>query len=80
MTYETPRPRRSYTYTTIYGSLSKVIEFNKSFRDMLLKGWEEDGSVNYVATPPTGKIVCIQRFRRPSPDNPLLTEIDSVHA
>ena len=53
----------SYNYKTIYGTLPKSNEFNADYKNMLDNGWEADGPTSYVATPPTGKIVCIQRFK-----------------
>tara|TARA_R110002012_G_scaffold314219_3_gene526686 strand:- start:753 stop:980 length:228 start_codon:yes stop_codon:yes gene_type:complete len=53
-----------YDYKTIYGTLPKSDEFNEEFKSMVKNGWEIDGQTTYVATPPTGKIVCIQRFKK----------------
>lgn len=53
-----------YEYSTIYGTLPKSKEFNQEYSSMIRKGWEIDGPTSYVATPPTGKIVCIQRFKK----------------
>ena len=70
------RNRRSFEFTHIFNSLGNLEEFNSSFRNMLLKGWFEDGETQYIPNgEPKPKIIAIQRFKRPIPDNPELIEI-----